>query len=615
MQLVYRINPPEPFVKIRLQAPTLTLAGVKPIHASLFADSSKSIGWSGQAGDLLLRGDCQPDHNFSWRLNFVLENHGDKDEEVRVTLPYVFYHFDQDRPVRTFSPLFGGVLEETQIPLRISYPGPASFCMTAAVGLECSVAVGLFNADQRHVVIRHIPAGVDGQIRFVFERVFVASGQTVELPTMFISTGVDWAEAMRPYRDWFQTAFPRRRGRPEWWERGSFAETRFAHCLAPVNPPDAAAGVWIFDNEGRPRAFGQVKAEIDEIVEQGLKKGFQPLFYQFGWWQNMAEIQGLFMFDSLCGDYTAAHKLAREVVEYIHSRGARTYFYTNAISAGDETEVYRQHPELFVRDASGFPVYNMEYPMLMFCPGAPGMREYWERILQYLLVDLGVDGLFLDQVCGGAPPAYCYNPDHHHAHPDTYGRDFLALIDFIAELARRLKPDAYIGGELVQDSRGVLLDEAHGYGYTGPRTRPLASPEALRGTPPAEYYVFTRTLCPEIYSSHAASGLALMNGAAGHPADALWRDHRPVFESNCTPCRVEPPGALAYLYGPKDGRAVLAVRASGSFGQVKITLPGFIDVRSPLPFGLVREEDGAFLCAASEEAKFYILSAVQEDGN
>ena len=598
---------PSPTLRLRLQAPALTVISPSQHHASLPVTRTNSLTWQAQAGAVTLCGICQPVNDALWHLDFTLENHGG-DVEVRVALPYLFYHFEQDQPARMFNPLFGGILDASTIPLRISYPGQASFCMTAAAELDCTLAMGVFDAEQRHVVIRHIPAGVDGQIRFVFERIWLKAGQTLALPTQFIALGEDWATAMRPYKEWFAVHFQRPRSRPAWWEQGNFSETRYAHCLAPVNPPEAAAGVWIFDNEGRPRTFEQVKGEIDEAVRQGRQQGFTPLFYQFGWWQNMADLRGLFMFDSLCGDYTEAHRLSKQVVEYIHQQGARTYFYTNAISAGDESETYQAHPELFARDGRGFPVYNMDYPMLMFCPGAPGMKAYWERILTYLLIDLGVDGLFLDQVCGGAPPVYCYDPAHHHDHPDTYGKDFLDLIHFIGQRARQIKSDCYIGGELVQDTRGILLDEVHGYGYSRPPEKAPAAVEKQRTGPAQEYYVFTRYLCPEIYSAIGHSPTGLMNGAAGHHADTLWRQYRSVFESTVTPCKVDAAGALAYLYGPVNGTAILAVRAQGEIGKIEIQLKPGLKLLSPYPEGLTEITPGRLTCQAGKEPAFYPLT-------
>jgi hypothetical protein len=591
--------------RLRFQAPALTLSGSSPAHLELIASPDPLPVWSGNLGPVSIRGSCRWADSDVWVLDFSLENYGDSPIEARAALPYIFYHFDQSSPARMFNPLFGGVLEESQIPLRISYPGQASFCMTAAAGIERSLAVGLFNQDQRHVVIRHIPAGADGHIRLVLERVWVGPGQTVQLPRMFIALGGHWSEAMRPYRDWFAEHFPRLHTRPAWLEQGEFVETRQAHCLVPFAPPQAAGGVWIFDNQGKTRTWEVVKAEIDTALTVAGQHGCIPLFYQFGWWQNMAEIQGLFMFDSLCGDYTAAHELAHKTVNYIHQRGARTYFYTNSISAGDETEIYKSHPELFARDPRGFPYYNEGYPMLMFCPGAPGMREYWDCILRYLLVDLGVDGIFLDQVCGGAPPVYCYDIAHQHDHPDTYGRDFLDLIDYIFHRARQLKPDCYVGGELVQDTRGVLLDEAHGYGYAGPR---LPSSVDVSAAAP-EYYIFTRYLCPQIFTRSVKSPLAQMNGAAGDHFDPFWKANRRIFEAGWSTCRTSPPSALAYLFGPLDEQAVLAVRAPAGVEQAVVDLPEQFTSLSSVPDGCQVVGPGQLVCNVGVDPSFYRLSS------
>ncbi len=555
-----------PGLSLRLQAPTLTV-GSAHARAVTEPESEGTLGWRANAGTVTLRCELRRAGEAEWRMRMCLENGGDKGVEGRVAWPYLFYHFADRTPVRVFDPKYGGVLETRQAPIVIDYPGPASFCLTAAAGAEHTLAVGLLNSEQRHVSISHVPAGVDGQIRLVCPRVWIAAGKSVALPELFIRVGPDWGEAFAPYREFAQAAFPRHRSRPTWLTEGNFTETRKAHCLAPWHPPEAVGGVWIFDDQGRPRTLARIKQDVDEAFADGAEKGYTPLFYQFGWWQTMADIRGLFMFDSVCGDYDRGHELTRETIDYIHSLGGRTYLYTNAISAGDETEVFARHPELFVRDAAGTHVRNADYPMYLFCPGAPGIRDYWERVLQTILVDLDADGLFLDQIAGGTPPAYCYAPDHKHAHPDTYGAEMIALVDWIAERARQLKPDAFVAGELVLDARSPLLDETHGCGYTGPTSTPGAD-----DVKPAEYYAFTRHLCPQISSS--VSTLAnLMNGAAGSHAWPEWREHRVVFESNLTPCATTPASAVAYLFGPVDGRGVLAVRAVAEGVPVRVTLP------------------------------------------
>jgi hypothetical protein len=569
MQNAILLNSGTSALRLRLQAPALTVGSAHVL--GIAEEEGGIIRWRSHAAGVTLEAECRPFGAGEWRLTCSLRNEG-ADAEVRVSYPYLFYHFDPAQSVRVLNPTFGGVLESSTMPLCLHYPGPSTFCLTAVAGASHTLATGLFNREQRHVVIHHFPAGPDGQIRFVGERILVRQGTTVELPEQFIRIGADWGDACAPYRDFAITAFPRRRERPRWLTDGNFTETRKAHCLAPYYPPETVAGIWIFDDEGRPRTLADIKREVDEAMADGAEKGYTPLFYQFGWWKSMAHLRGLFPFDALCGDYTEAHGLTRDVIAHIHARGARTYLYTNIISVGDESDTFRRHPGLLVRDAAGFPQQNAGYPMYMLCHGAPEARDYWEKILQCILMELNADGLFLDQVGGGFPPCYCYAKEHRHEHPDTYGRDFIELVDFIGRRARELKPDCFIAGELVLDSRSPLLDETHGCGYVGITSKPPTDPLALRDTKPAEYYAFVRYLTPQIHSSISVRE-NLMNGAAGSHARPEWRAHRAVFESGLTPCVTEPAGAVAYLFGPAGNCAILAVRAAVEDTLVTVRLP------------------------------------------
>ncbi|MEI6519962.1 MAG: DUF6259 domain-containing protein [bacterium] len=591
-------------LSLRLQVPDLNVKGCSAdIHINIDNDN---ICWEGQAGDVRLTARCTPAGQELWHIDMSLTNSG-ADAEVRVAYPYLFYHIDQEQQVRAFDPTFGGVLEVFKHPLDNHYPGPASYCLMAASGEESTVAVGVFDTEQRNIRLRHIPAGVEGHIRFLIERVLIKQNETITLPRQFIKIGDDWAAAMAPYRDWLQNNFTRKRQQPDWWVNGNFTETRKAHCIAPWFPPDAVAGVWIFNDLGRPRTFEDVKKEVDEAVRMGDEEGFTPIFFQFGWWKNMAELRGMFMFDSLCGDYTEAHDLTRRVVDYIHERGARTFLYTNMIAIGDETKVFKTQPELLICDGAGFPVYNSGYPMLMLCPGAPGIKEYWNKVIDYILKDMDADGIFFDQACGGFPPQYCYAAGHNHAHPDTYGQDFLALMDYTGSRMREIKPDSIIVAELYHDTRALMLDVSDGYGYSGIRTKTPETRDAQISTQPAEYFIFSRFLCPDTYCQRQSSDEKLMNGAMGSPSSPIWREYKDVFEAGVRPYKVKPYGAIAYLFGPDEKRVILAVRANGAIGQAHIALPAGIEITGELPAGLAMQPDGRLMCQTTATPVYYPL--------
>ena len=114
----------------------------------------------------------------------------------------------------------------------------------------------------------------------------------------------------------------------------------------------------------------------------------------------------------------------------------------------------------------------------------------------------------------------------------------------------------------------------------------------------------SRYLAPNIFSSLARGTATMMDGAAGEHADPVWRRHRPVMESTVIPCVVQPLGGLAYLFGPCDGRYVLAVRSHGNIGDVRITLPAGTILPAKLPPGL-RRAGGQLVGAARRRPRYF----------
>ena len=528
--------------------------------------------WTSELGEVRVQCRvCQEDDR--WEIAMSVTNAGE-DAEVAVRYPVVYYRFPEGTPVREFDPLFGGVLEKRSAWVERWYPGDASLCASFVTAPGRALGMAVRDEAQRRIRLFHMPGDISGQMSMELERVLVKAGETFELPSAYIAWGQTWGDVLRPYRDYITKTFTRAQPFSSWYWDGNWIENRYAHCLAPMHPTKAmAAGAWSFDGARTPQTLEQLKKEMDEAFDVFGKRGLKPLFYQFGWWKAMATCRGLFLFDAVCGDYDeGGHHLIKPAIDYSHSKGGRTFVYTNFISAGEDTNVFRHHPEFFARDAAGFPVRNASYPMYMFCPGAPGLREYWDRVLRVILVDLDADGFFLDQVGGGAPNAYCYEPTHDHAHPDVYGRDYLALLDWVCRWAREIKPDCFIGGELTSDIRALWCDQMQGVGYSRPKDMAFESPAQAAAVPPGEHFAFMSFINPEI--AHLPSGPDyLARGCPGQPDNPLWTQFRHVFRAGLQPCVTEPVGAMAYLFGPVNGEAILATIALAELKNVIVTLP------------------------------------------
>jgi hypothetical protein len=464
------------------------------------------------------------------------------------------------------------------------------------------------NEQQRRVRLYHLPAATSGHMSLEIERVLIRSGETLDLPSAYIAAGVNWGDVLRPYRDWLQATYQRPLPLCDWYWNGNFIENRYAHCVAPTPPAAGPDGVWTFDNRHAPQTVAGLKAEMDKAFALFGQRGLKPLFYQFGWWQSMATHPGTFVFDTVIGDFTEHHALIAPLIDYAHRKGGRTFLYTNFIAAGDDSRLFREHPGLFAREPNGQPVRNASYPMYMLCPGAPGIRDYWDSVLQHILGDLDADGVFLDQVGGGAPNAYCYDPSHGHADPDAYGRDYLALLDFVARRAREIKPDCFIGGELTSDIRSLWCDQMQGVGYSRPKERVFASPAEAAAAPPSEHFAFMSFINPGI--AHLPSEPNYVaRGCPGQPDNPLWNRYRPVFRAGLQPCTTDPIGATAYLFGPVNGEAILATQAVAELEEVTVTLPTPL---SPVEGGTHRAKPvnaSSVRVEAGEQPRFYCLKA------
>lgn len=542
-----------------------------------------------------------------WELAMRLSNAGE-DCELAVRYPVAHYRFPAGTPLREFDPLFGGVLEKKTLWIERWYPGNASLCASFVSGPRQALGLAVRNDAQRRARIYHLPSESTGHMSIELERVVVRRGESLDLPPAYVAWGRDWGEVLRPYREWLRETYRRPVPLSDWYWNGNFIENRYAHCVAPVLPIPNPDGAWTFDNSRPPQTVEGLRAEMDKAFALYGQRGLKPLFYQFGWWRAMATHPGTFVFDAVIGDFLEHHALIAPSIEYAHRKGGRTFLYTNFIAAGEDTRLYREHREFFAREPNGLPVRNASYPMFMFCPGAPGLRDYWDAVLRHILRDLDADGVFLDQVGGGAPNAYCYDPTHRHAHPDCYGRDYLALLDFVVRRAREIKPDCFIGGELTSDIRSLWCDQMQGVGYSRPKEPAFASPDEAAATPPPEHFAFMSFINPEI-AHLPASPDYMARGCPGQPDNALWRKHRRVFRAGLQPCPTDPVGAMAHLFGPVDGEAILATLAWAELRDVIVTLPAPLAPAEGGTHMAAAADAGTVRVDAGKEPRFYRLEA------
>ena len=198
-------------------------------------------------------------------------------------------------------------------------------------------------------------------------------------------------------------------------------------------PTDGFGAIWCAWGYGRSVQPKQVY----DTLPTAKRLGFKWVTLDDGWQNNVGD----WALDPKKFPHGDADMKA--LVDRIHQEGFKAQLWWSPLSAVPNSELLRDHPdyELLNRDGSVRKVswWNSYY----LCPADRAVVEYHKALVRKILVDWGFDGLKLDgQHMNGVPA--CYNPAHHHAHPED---SVEALPDFfhaIYETAQSVKPGALV---------------------------------------------------------------------------------------------------------------------------------------------------------------------------
>jgi alpha-galactosidase len=137
----------------------------------------------------------------------------------------------------------------------------------------------------------------------------------------------------------------------------------------------------------------------------------------------------------------------RQIVDRIHAAGAyaQLWWYPLAVEDGvggysshayTTAQVLRQNSDWLCLNADGNVARNNR-ELAILCPALPAVQAYIQAQTERFISGWGFDGHKLDNIY--SVPA-CYNPTHHHAHPEESLAGFADVYRLIQETTRRLKP-------------------------------------------------------------------------------------------------------------------------------------------------------------------------------
>jgi len=133
----------------------------------------------------------------------------------------------------------------------------------------------------------------------------------------------------------------------------------------------------------------------------------------------------------------------KAMVDRIHQEGFKAQLWWSPLSAVPSSKLLTDEPDLALENRDGsrrkISWWNSDY----LCPANSRVVDYHKELVRKILVDWGFDGLKLDgQHMNGVPA--CYNPAHHHKHPED---SVEALPEFFREIydaAQKAKPGSLV---------------------------------------------------------------------------------------------------------------------------------------------------------------------------
>jgi alpha-galactosidase len=198
-------------------------------------------------------------------------------------------------------------------------------------------------------------------------------------------------------------------------------------------PTDGFGAIWCAWGYGRTVQPKQVY----DTLPTAKRLGFKWVTLDDGWQNNVGD----WALDPKKFPHGDADMKA--LVDRIHQEGFKAQLWWSPLSAVPGSELLRDHADyaLLNRDGSRRKVswWNSDY----LCPADSRVVAYHKALVRKILVDWGFDGLKLDgQHMNGVPA--CYNPAHHHAHPEDSVEALPDLFGAIYDTAQAVKPGALV---------------------------------------------------------------------------------------------------------------------------------------------------------------------------
>lgn len=322
----------------------------------------------------------------------------------------------------------------TDRPLRLTYPSMRLSCSFAATRLgDVGLYLGAHDPARSHHQFIASPVG-PGRFSLecaVFPTHQEASSFRQEFPLVLAGFRGGWYEAARLYRSWALLC---------------------PHAPQPLHlRPNLAP--WVPEVDLWLLAGGSPEQVVPQALEWAEYFGVPCGVHWYNWHQ--------IPFDDSYPEYFPTKPGFAEGVARLRQAGIRVVPYINGRLWDAKTDSFRE--EQAILSAAKKPdgttyveTYASSPPLTVMCPYTRQWQDKIAGIVQRLVEECGVDGVYIDQICS-AGPVRCFDPTHGHP---TGGGHFWAdgYRSLLQEVRRRLPPRAGITTEDAADFVNDLFD-------------------------------------------------------------------------------------------------------------------------------------------------------------
>lgn len=206
----------------------------------------------------------------------------------------------------------------------------------------------------------------------------------------------DWHAGAERYREFRRTASPASTACPDWFQK---------------SPGLVAHYDFKYQNGGVVHRFNEIEGLLEEAEALGLNHLLLAGWHKDGFDNGFPEYEP----DPELG----TEEELRTQVQRVTARGGHICFYVNSRLANTkyshlkkfiaENSVLRQDGSIFTEQYG-----TDDLRFAVQCPGSAGWMKKLEDTAAYVTGEIGIDGMYLDQLAMGSP-CVCHNPKHKHS--------------------------------------------------------------------------------------------------------------------------------------------------------------------------------------------------------